>query len=95
MHALAALAAAGHRCRKATLEELRFLISAGALKPSASKGWLISVEVAISACGKPGVGAPLLAAMTGFAKMEPYNAPPPQAQPPLAPPPGVACLQFQ
>ena len=69
-------------CKPATTEERHFLKATGALLRSTGKAWLISEALAVYACGKAGVGAPLLAAMAEIAKLQPYSAPLlPQAQP--------------
>ena len=57
--------------RPATLEEVDFLRAAGA---ATNVGWLISVDVAISACGSFRGAAPLLAAMAGIPKLQPHTA---------------------
>ncbi len=54
----------------------------GALLRDRNNALLVPVDVAMSACGKAGMGAPLLAAMAGIAELQPISTPiPSQAQP--------------
>ncbi len=67
-------------------------MAAGALLCNRKDAVLILADVALFACGKARVGAPLLAAMAEIAELQPYSAPPlPQAQPVQALTPGVQC----
>lgn len=66
--------AVGQGCRPATALELGFLKGAAAIKANAPTAVLITVEMAISGCGKARVSAALLAAMEGIAQMGPYTA---------------------
>ena len=84
--------AAGHRLRRATLEELQSLKAAGVLQTCATKAILISVDAAISACARAGAAAPLLAAMAGIPWLQAHVARLPQALP--APPSGAPCIPF-
>lgn len=80
--------AAGHGLRGTTHEELRYLKDSHVLGDATSKGLLILVDVAIGACGKAGVAAPVLAALAGIPWLQPYTPPLRQAQPLLPPSPG-------
>ena len=64
--------AAGHGYRRATHQELSFLVEAGALGRAPS-GLLISVDAAISACDRARVAAPVLAALAGVPELQPYT----------------------
>ena len=58
---------------------------------SASLGMLLSLDMAISACGNAGVAASLLAALAGVAGLPSYRAPLPQAHPmSVLPPAGMS-----
>ena len=84
-------AAAAQGRKQANQGERRFLVATGALLSDRKNAVLLSVDVAIFACGKAGASAPLLAAMAEIAKLQPYSAPPlPQAQPSPALTPGAA-----
>ena len=84
-------AAAAQGRKSANPEERRFLRATGALLSDHKDAVLVSVDVALYACGKARVGAPLLEAMAQFAELQPYSTPPvPQAQPLPAPTSGVA-----
>ena len=70
--------AAGMGCRPATPLELGFLKGAAAIKANAPTAVLITVEMAISGCGKARVAAALLAAMEGIPQQLSYTASVPQ-----------------
>lgn len=75
-----------HRRRPSTPEEMAFLKAIGAHNGRKGIGLLSCVAGAISACGRAGVAAPVLAAMAGIADLRPYSGPLPPAQPPLVAP---------
>ena len=78
-------AAAGPGATPATPQVLKFLKTAGAIHKLAMLGALVSVDMAVSACGKAGVAVPVMAALAGVPKLKPYTAPLAQTQPLLAP----------
>ena len=84
--------AEGPGYRPATREELCFLRAIGALGSRATHAVLISVDKAIRVCAKAEVAAPLLAAISGVAELQPYSAPPSRAHLLMAPQSGVACF---
>ena len=84
--------AAGPEYRPATREELGFLKATGAIGSFAAHAMLISVAKAVRVCAKAEVAAPLLAAISGIAELQPYSAPLPHAHPHKAPQSGVACF---
>ena len=88
---------AGAQGRKpATPEERRFLTATGALLSDRKGAVLISVDMAMCACGKAGLSAPLLAAMAEIAELQRYSTPPlPQAQPKQALTYGVARISLK
>ena len=89
------MAAAGHGNKPAKVEERQFLKAAGAILQSTLAS-LITVDVAMYACSKAGVGASVLAAMAGIPQLRACSAPSlPQAQPLPAQPSGVARMPAQ
>lgn len=67
-------------------------MASGVHAATATHGLLLSLNAAITACGKSSTDTLQLRAMAGIPELQPYTAPPTQAQPLAAQSPGAPCM---